>query len=115
MTGLESKECVPCKGGVPALDKPQYSPLLDQLDTGWEVIDDRLLERTFLFQNFVDALEFTNRCGEIAEEQGHHPDIYLTWGKVTLKIYTHKINGLTESDFILAAKCQGPFQLFSDA
>ena len=70
---------------------------------GWNEVDDAL-ERTFTFGNFVEALAFVNRVGEVAEQEGHHPDIYLSWGKVEIRIWTHKINGLTESDFILAAK-----------
>ncbi len=71
----------------------------------WKVVDNHHLEKEYLFKNFRDALEFTNRVGEAAEEMGHHPDIYLSWGKVRLLIWTHKVDGLTEKDFTLAAKC----------
>jgi 4a-hydroxytetrahydrobiopterin dehydratase len=64
-----------------------------------------LLEKTYLFKNFAEALAFVNRVGALAEEQGHHPDVYLAWGRVRLEIWTHKIKGLTESDFVFAAKC----------
>ena len=101
---LASKVCVPCKGGVPPLDEAQQKPLLEQLD-GWRVVDNHHLEKNYEFPDFVQALAFVNRVGEVAEENGHHPDIHLTWGKVDIEIYTHKINGLTESDFVLAAKC----------
>jgi 4a-hydroxytetrahydrobiopterin dehydratase len=70
----------------------------------WHVVDEHHIERDFRFSDFRAALEFTNRVGELAEGEGHHPDIYLAWGKVGVKIWTHKIDGLTESDFILAAK-----------
>jgi 4a-hydroxytetrahydrobiopterin dehydratase len=78
--------------------------LLGQL-TGWSVVDDHHLEKTYRFRDFADALGFVNRVGALAEEQDHHPDIYLAWGRVDVKIWTHKIDGLTESDFIFAAKC----------
>ena len=78
--------------------------LTGELDGGWQVVDDRQLEKEYRFKDFREALDFTNRIGELAEAQGHHPDIFLAWGKVKLTIWTHKINGLTESDFVLAAK-----------
>jgi 4a-hydroxytetrahydrobiopterin dehydratase len=104
MSDLASKTCVPCRGGVPALTPAEYEPLLTEL-TNWSVVDDHHLTKTYGFDGFVDPLAFVNRVGAIAEEQGHHPDIYLAWGKVGITIWTHKIDGLTESDFILAAKC----------
>lgn len=78
--------------------------LLGKLDDGWRLVAQHHLEKEYSFEDFVTALEFVNQVGSIAEEQGHHPDIYLTWGRVAVKIWTHKIDGLTESDFILAAK-----------
>jgi len=84
--------------------------LLSELEGGWEVIQDHHLEKTYKFQNFREALDFTNAVGEIAEREGHHPEITLTWGKVTLRIWTHKIDGLTESDFVLAAKADQAFR-----
>ena len=101
---LASKVCVPCRGGVPPLTEEQQAPLLAQLE-GWRVVDNHHLAKKYEFPDFVKALAFVNRVGEVAEENGHHPDLYLTWGKVGIEIYTHKINGLTESDFVLAAKC----------
>jgi len=101
---LASRQCVPCKGGVPPLSGQPLQSLLRQLGNGWQAIDGHHLEKSYSFKNFVDALAFTNRVGAIAEEQGHHPDIYLGWGKVRITVWTHAINGLTESDFILAAK-----------
>jgi 4a-hydroxytetrahydrobiopterin dehydratase len=104
MSDLAAKQCIPCRGGVPPLGGDEIAELRPQLDDGWEVIDQHHLVRTFAFDDFRQALEFTNRVGEMAEEQDHHPEIWLTWGKVKLEIYTHKIDGLTESDFIWAAK-----------
>ncbi len=103
MSDLASKSCVPCRGGVPPLKGAELEALHRQLP-GWNVVHEHHLEKSFHFPDFVQALAFTNRVGELAEEQGHHPDIYLTWGRVDIKIWTHKIDGLTESDFILAAK-----------
>jgi len=101
--GLAEKTCVPCRGGVPPLSAEQIQPLAAQVDH-WKVVDNHHVEKEFKFPDFKMALEFVNRVGAIAEEQAHHPDIYLAWGKAGIKIWTHKINGLTESDFILAAK-----------
>jgi 4a-hydroxytetrahydrobiopterin dehydratase len=100
---LASKTCVPCKGGVPPLKGEQLERFRSQLPN-WQVINEHHLERTFKFPDFKAALAFTNKVGNLAEEQAHHPDIHLAWGKVTVTIWTHKINGLTESDFVLAAK-----------
>ena len=103
MSGLAEKNCVPCKGGVPALQGTELASYQSQVNN-WNVSEEHHIEREFSFPNFVDALQFTNQVGELAEQEGHHPDIYLAWGKVGIKIWTHKINGLTESDFVLAAK-----------
>jgi 4a-hydroxytetrahydrobiopterin dehydratase len=104
MSGLADKECVPCKGGVPPLGEAESSALLGKLGNEWRVVDNHHLEKTYAFDDFRGALGFTNRVGELAEKKSHHPDIYLAWGKVKLTIWTHKIDGLTESDFVLAAK-----------
>lgn len=105
MSELAAKQCVPCKGGVPPLAGEQLDDLLQQLGpNGWRVIAGHHLEKSYKFPDFVQALAFVNRVGAVAEAQGHHPDIALGWGKVTVTIWTHKIEGLTESDFILAAK-----------
>lgn len=101
---LATKTCVPCRGGQPPLKGDELTALHRQLAEGWEVMNEHHLRKRYPFDNFRDALAFTNRVGALAEEQGHHPDIYLAWGKVELKVWTHKIDGLTESDFIFAAK-----------
>ena len=101
---LARKTCVPCMGGVPPLKGQELSDLEAELGGGWNVVSEHHLEKEFRFDDFVTALAFTNRVGELAEEQGHHPDIHLSWGRAAIQIWTHKIDGLTESDFILAAK-----------
>ena len=100
---LAEKTCVPCRGGVPPLTAGEIQPLAVQLQR-WTVVGTHHIEKTFGFHDFKSALAFVNEVGAIAEAQGHHPDIDLAWGRVGLKVWTHKINGLTESDFILAAK-----------
>jgi 4a-hydroxytetrahydrobiopterin dehydratase len=101
---LAMKECIPCKGGIPPLKGETLTAIYRQLGGNWNLIDERHLEKEYKFKNFREALSFTNRVGELAENQKHHPDIFLSWGRVKIKIWTHKIDGLTESDFILAAK-----------
>lgn len=105
MDKLSDMRCVPCKGGVDPLKGEALLALYGQLDKGWQIVEERHLEKEYRFKNFREAIAFVNRVGEIAEAEGHHPDIYLSWGKVKLIIWTHKIDGLTMSDFILAAKC----------
>src|SRR4029078_12293711 len=103
MSELSARQCVPCRGGVPALTADEITPLLTQRD-GWEVVNEHHLKKGYRFADFKEALAFVNRVGNLAEEQGHHPDICFGWGSVEITIWTHKIDGLTESDFILAAK-----------
>jgi 4a-hydroxytetrahydrobiopterin dehydratase len=110
MTALAEKECVPCKGGVPRLEGSELKRLTNELGGGWKVVDGHHLEKEYKFKNFREALAFTNKVGELAESQGHHPDIFLAWGLVKLTIWTHKVDGLTESDFILAAKADQLFE-----
>lgn len=100
---LAEKHCVPCRGGVPPLAGEELEKMKAQVPN-WRVIDGHHLTRSFAFSDFKTALEFVNRVGAVAEEEGHHPDLALAWGKVDVKTWTHKIDGLTESDFILAAK-----------
>ena len=101
---LAKKECVPCQGGIPPLKGKALRELLAAVNNGWQVVGEHHLEKEYKFADFRGALDFTNRVGEMAELQDHHPDIYLAWGKVKVTIWTHKIDGLTESDFIFAAK-----------
>jgi 4a-hydroxytetrahydrobiopterin dehydratase len=103
---LSKKHCVPCKGGIAPLKGEALEQLLGQLQSGWKIIDEHHLEKEYSFKNFQEALHFTNQIGAIAEAEGHHPDILLSYGKVKVQLWTHKIDGLTESDFILAAKVQ---------
>jgi len=95
--------CEPCRGGVPPL-KGEALRALHEQTTHWDLVNDHHLPRTFKFPDFARALAFVNRVGELAEQQGHHPDIHLSWGKVRIEVWTHKIDGLHESDFIMAAK-----------
>ena len=104
MSDLAKKTCIPCKGGVPPLKGAKLDELLEKLKNDWKIIKEHHLEKEYSFKNFKEALNFTIKVGELAENQGHHPDISLAWGKVKLTIWTHKIDGLTESDFIFAAK-----------
>jgi 4a-hydroxytetrahydrobiopterin dehydratase len=103
MTELARKRCVPCRGGIPPLSGPALATLQERLPF-WKVMEGHHLSKSFLFPDFRSALEFVNRVGALAEEEGHHPDLCLSWGKVDVRIYTHKIDGLSENDFILAAK-----------
>ena len=104
MSDLARLECIPCKGGVPPLKGEQLREIHQRLGNNWSVIDEHHVEKEFTFGNFRQALDFTNKVGELAEVQGHHPNIRLAWGLVKVMIWTHKIDGLTESDFVLAAK-----------
>ncbi len=104
MNDLADGVCIPCRGGVPPLKGDELLSYKEKLDNNWELIEEHHLEKEYLFKNFRKALDFTIKIGELAENQSHHPDIYLAWGKVKLTIWTHKIDGLTESDFIFAAK-----------
>lgn len=104
MSELAEKKCVPCQGGVPPLRGEKLLGMQKELGGNWKVIDNHHLEKEFSFKNFREALAFTNKVGELAEKENHHPDIYLAWGKVRITLWTHKIDGLSESDFIFAAK-----------
>ena len=103
MSELANRDCVPCRGGVPPLKGEDLQKLQSELES-WSVVDEHHLSKVYKFEDFREALEFVNRVGALAGEQGHHPDICFGWGRVEVTIWTHKIDGLTESDFILAAK-----------
>ena len=109
MSSLADQHCVPCRGGVPPLKGEQLEKMKAQTPE-WEVVDEHHLTRSFKFPDFKTALDFVNRVGAIAEQEGHHPDLYLAWGKVDVKIWTHKIDGLTDSDFVMAAKIDREFR-----
>jgi 4a-hydroxytetrahydrobiopterin dehydratase len=106
MSELKNEKCVPCEGGdVEALSESDAKSMINDETPEWKLIDDsKKISREFEFKNFVKALEFVNKVGEIAEEQGHHPDIELGWGYANIKIQTHAIGGLHKNDFILASK-----------
>ncbi len=103
MSELASKTCVPCKGGVPPLKGSELERMM-KLVPEWKAVNEHHVVRAFKFPDFKQALEFVNRVGELAEQQGHHPDILLKWGLAEITMWTHKIDGLTESDLIMAAK-----------
>jgi 4a-hydroxytetrahydrobiopterin dehydratase len=102
-TSLADRTCIPCKGGEPPLTEQQFTPLLAQLE-GWEVESEGKLVKTYRFKNFAEAAEFVHAAAEIAEEQFHHPELLLRWGQVRAELRTNKIKGLSEADFVLAAK-----------
>ena len=100
---LADRTCVPCKGGTPPMTEVEYAPLLAQLDH-WQVEEGKKLIKPFKVKNFVQAVDFVNQITPVAEEQGHHPDLYVRWGEVRVYLWTHAIDGLSESDFVMAAK-----------
>jgi 4a-hydroxytetrahydrobiopterin dehydratase len=112
MSDLAETKCGSCATATKPLDREQIASLLKELGEGWNVVDEHHLEKTYNFTNFRQALTFTNLVGEVAEDLGHHPDIYLTWGKVRLNIFTHKVNGLTRDDFLLASHCERELKEF---
>jgi len=103
MAELAERECVPCRGGVPPMKGSEIEKLSNQLPE-WQVVNEHHLQKMYRFKDFRETLQFVNSIGELAEGQGHHPDICFGWGKADVTIWTHKIDGLTESDFVLAAK-----------
>lgn len=106
---LADNQCVPCRGGVPPIAPARADVLLKELGSGWAINPKGHLERIYSFADFAGALAFANKVGAVAEAEGHHPDLYVAWGKCGVEIWTHKINGLTESDFFLAAKADRAF------
>lgn len=113
MSDLAARACVPCRGGVPPLTDEQIAPLLAQVAADWRVVERpdpkhgtiKILKRAYRFGDFAQALRAAVLVGEMAEEQQHHPDLHVSWGRLEVEVWTHKIGGLTESDFIFAAKC----------
>lgn len=103
---LSQKTCVPCHGGMPTLEPDEVEALLGDLDAGWNVVENHHLRKSFELPDFAAALDFVDRVGELAEAEGHHPDLHLSWGRVDVEIWTHAVDGLTENDFVLAAKIE---------
>ena len=118
VSSLADRQCIPCRGDVPPLTREQLRPLLEQIDTSWQLQDVpsarhgsvTMLHRDYRFRDFKDAMAFAVRVGDLAEEQRHHPDLHVAWGKVGVDIWTHKIGGLTESDVVFAAKCDALYE-----
>lgn len=107
---LAENKCIPCKGGVPPMEKAKAEALLAELGSGWVLTYEATrLYKQYKFKNFKQALAYVNALGAVAEEEGHHPNFHFTWGEVELEIWTHKISGLTESDFFMAAKADRVF------
>jgi 4a-hydroxytetrahydrobiopterin dehydratase len=107
---LANKSCAPCRGDIPPMSQPEARAMLSQLGEGWVLNDAGHLHRTYPFDDFMGALNFANTVGAIAEEEGHHPDLLVAWGRCGMEIWTHKINGLAEADFILAAKADKAYR-----
>ena len=105
MSELTKKKCVPCKGGIPPLKGEELTPWMKQIDSAWQLIDDETkIRRELTFKTFMDAITFINKVADLAESEGHHPDIHLYYNQLTIELWTHKIKGLFDNDFILAAK-----------
>ena len=102
-TGLADRRCVPCQGGTPPLTRAQFTPLFTQLE-GWQIDNEKMLVKIFRLKNFVRAVEFVNAIMPVAEAENHHPDLRVSWGQVRVELWTHKIHGLSEADFVMAAK-----------
>jgi 4a-hydroxytetrahydrobiopterin dehydratase len=103
---LKEKRCRPCEGGIPPLEKEEIEQYQKQLKNEWEVVERKKIRQTYSFKDFKEALDFANKVGEIAEEEQHHPDLHVYYGKVVIELATHAIGGLSENDFILAAKIE---------
>lgn len=107
---LTEQTCEPCSGDIPPLKGEELQDYYKRLDEGWDLVDDHHLTKSYEFENFKQALDFTVKIGEMSEEEGHHPEIVLTWGKVKVTVYTHAIDGLSDNDFIWAAKADGLYE-----
>ena len=116
MTSLEKKRCVPCEATTPPLGTDAITELTQELDTSWKITEggenEKKLLREFTFPDFATGLSFVNRIGAIAESEGHHPNIVLSWGKVTVELWTHAIGGLSENDFIVAKKIESGYNTY---
>ena len=103
---LTQKKCKPCEGGTPPLDEAKVKEYLSQLKTHWEVVENKKIRREFVFKDFVEAMKFVNKIAGVAEEEDHHPDIHIFYKKVVIELWTHAVGGLSENDFIVAAKIE---------
>ena len=111
MNNLLSEHCVPCEGGTPPLSKQKSAELLEEIDNNWTLIEEKELEKTYSFKNFTEAINFINKIAKVAESEGHHPDISLhNYKLVTIKLSTHAIGGLSDTDFTMASKIDGVFR-----
>ena len=110
MSELSNESCIPCRGGIPPLTEAEYLPLLESLNQSWEVINNHHLKKDYTFKDYKSTVAAVNLIAEISESENHHPNISFTWGKLTVTIWSHKIDGLTKSDFILAAKINDGFE-----
>ena len=113
--GLADQSCVPCRVGVPPMDETRAKEFLRELEDGWRLNTGGHLEREYRLQNFMDAMALANKLADVAEQEGHHPDLYIAWGKCKVEIWTHKIKGLTESDFYFAAKADRAFRALGNS
>ena len=106
MDDLLNQKCVPCEGGTPPLSPSEVERYKKQLKQEWQIVDNKKLQRTFIFKNFRESMNFVNKVANIAESEGHHPDIYIFYSKVKIELWTHAIGGLFTNDFIMAAKIE---------
>ena len=113
--GLADQSCVPCRGGVPPMDETGAKEFLRELEDGWRLNTGGHLEREYRLKNFMEAMALANKLADVAEQEGHHPDLYIAWGKCKVEIWTHKIKGLTESDFYFAAKADRAFRALGNS
>jgi 4a-hydroxytetrahydrobiopterin dehydratase len=103
---LIGKRCMPCEGGVPPIKGKEIDQYLTSLESPWEVLDEKKIKKIFIFEDFKQSISFVNKVASLAEDEGHHPDILIMYNKVTIELWTHAIMGLSENDFILAAKIE---------
>ena len=105
MKMISKKTCTPCQGGVPPLEFKEINTLIQELEDGWKVKKNKEIRKDYIFTKYTDAIIFTNKIAELSEKENHHPLIHIDYKKVTIILFTHKINGLHKNDFILASKC----------
>ena len=101
---LSKKKCIPCEGGIPPLTEKEVSEFKKQISSGWEVTANSKISKEFMFVSYRHTMDFVNKVADIAEEEGHHPVLHIFFGRAVVELWTHSVNGLSENDFILAAK-----------